>query len=112
MGSYRIRNELKSEDEFQATYKGFSVSVKREGCPEDDYDDDGEDPASDYWTGPEDGQAFYIQVCNSEISFGTAYDGWWGNAENSLEEAVEEALRGSCLITDDQRKFPHLRGAT
>lgn len=108
MAGYRIKNTLDDEDEFLAVYKGYQVHVKRQiGPPEDiDADWDGEDePPSDYWTGPRDGEAYYIIVRNSEIAFGTAYEGYWGKDANTLEEAVEEALVGSTLIEKSQRKF-------
>lgn len=86
---------------------GDLIEIKTGCMPEDiDIDWDGEDePPSDYWTGPDDGMTFYITVRNAEISFGTAYDGYWGDADNTLEEAVEQALLGSCLIDESQRKF-------
>lgn len=120
--SYRIKNELDSDREFRARYKGYWVSVEWQGSTErelemDDFVDHNgfdEDGWIDYQsrgdTGPEDGMAWYINVYNPEKSFGTAYDGWWGDADDTLEEAVEEALIGSLLITKDQRRF-RLRSA-
>lgn len=103
---YRIKNTLNSDIEFQGRYKGYDVHVKREDPPEDIDDDwDGEDEApSDYWTGPRDGEAYYITVRNAEISFGTAYEGYWGNDEHTLDDAVEQALVGSTLIEESQRR--------
>ena len=107
MAGYRIQNTLDDADEFLAVYKGYQVHVKREGIPEyidEDWDGEGDAP-SDYWTGPDDGYAFYIRVSYPGTTIGCLYDGWWGNADYSLEYAVEEALIGSTLITENQRKF-------
>lgn len=120
--TYRIKNELQSELEFQATYKGYSVHVKWEGAGEgpdldesDFVDDDGEFDVEGWWDfeakrdavndGPEDGMAWYITVGPVGTCYGSLYEGWWGNADDTLEEAVEEALIGSTLITEAQRKF-------
>lgn len=102
--TYRIKNTLDSEHEFFATYKGYQVHVEWQGDVDEQDGEVFEEP-------PLDGMAYYIVVRNPEISFGTAYEGYWGDARNSLEEAVEEALVGSCLIADDQRKFGPGRAA-
>ncbi len=31
---------------------------------------------------------------------GYLYDGWWDNCSASIEQAVEEAFRGACLLED------------
>ncbi|WGS46819.1 hypothetical protein LFL97_31905 [Burkholderia sp. JSH-S8] len=31
---------------------------------------------------------------------GYLYDGWWDNRSASIEQAVEEAFRGACLLED------------
>ena len=43
----------------------------------------------------EDSGRFYIYVYNPYISFGTAYDGWWGDEQNTIEEALQQAFIGS-----------------
>lgn len=120
--TYRIENKAfgDAEFEFDGRYKGYHVEVRWQGRrPEDELDmddfveDDGEFDAEGwmdydlaYDDGPEDGMAWYIRVWSP--SLGTAYDGHWGDKDSCIEAAVEEALRGSCLIAREQAKFPEL----
>lgn len=120
--SYRIENKALGDHEFafNGRYKGYEIEVRWQGHkPEDDLDmgdfvdDDGDFDAESwmdydlaYDVGPEDGMAYYIRVWSP--THGTAYDGYWGDKDSCIEAAVEEALRGSCLITLEQARFPEL----
>jgi hypothetical protein len=70
-------------DSFRGIYKGYDIEIERD-LERDKH-----------------GYVFYITVRNPEIAFGTNYDGWWeyeGSAYPSIEDAVEEALKGSGFI--------------
>jgi hypothetical protein len=100
--NYRIANDLYSTRHFLGRYKGYDISIEWQGPEEpDEYDDGFEEEFEE----PKDGQAYYIRVTSDR---GTAYDGYWGNADHTLEMAIEEALRGSCLISREQASFPEL----
>ncbi|AIO25339.1 hypothetical protein [Burkholderia cepacia] len=43
--------------------------------------------------------AWYIQVRHSDGGY--LYDGWWGSAQTTPEEAVAEAFRGACLLEEE-----------
>jgi len=43
------------------------------------------------------GKRYAIAVLNTENGI-YAYDGYWGDSYNTIDEAIEEALRGSKLI--------------
>jgi len=43
----------------------------------------------------EPGGQFYIMVTHP--AEGTSYDGWWGSEVNGMDEAIQEAFRGSKL---------------
>lgn len=73
--------DLHTETRFEARYKGYEMSVCLD---EDDY-------------APEE-RRYYILVQNPEVSFGTAYDGWAPEEADTLDKAIEEALRGSMLV--------------
>jgi hypothetical protein len=67
-----------TEDIFEGEYKGHSISINRES------DND-----------------FYIVVTAPCGMYD--YDGWWQHDGNdSVRDAVEEALRGSLLLPDNQ----------
>lgn len=85
--SYRVKASLNDGLHFEGRYKGYDISIY----------------SMEASARP--GRAWYIHVRNDDREFGTAYYGWWGNADNTLEEAVEEALIGSALISDHQCKF-------
>ena len=74
-----------TETRFVGRYKGYDIEVYLD---EDDFE-------------PEDCR-YYIHVFNSEISFGTAYDGWADEEIDNLEDAIKEALRGSCLLRENE----------
>ena len=77
MRKYRLgRVEVRNSKQIIGSYRGYRIEINRE--------DDGR---------------FYIYVCNPDISFGTAYDGWWGEARNTIDEALQQAFKGS-LITE------------
>ncbi len=63
-----------TEDFFEGIFEGSTVTIERE---------------SDH---------FSIDVSNSEISFGTAYDGYWGEGDEPMADAITEALEGSMLV--------------
>jgi len=44
---------------------------------------------------------FYIFVSCPRV-FGVFYDGWWGNSNNTINEALQEAFIGS-KIAEDKR---------
>ena len=79
---YFIRHvDVHTETRFEGTYKGSNITV---------------------WLDEDDYQAeecrYYIMVNNPHVSFGTSYDGWAPEWIDNLEDAVKEALRGSCLL--------------
>lgn len=86
---YIIRQvEIHTETRFEGRYKGYNITV---WLDEDDYE-------------PEDCR-YYIMVQNPEVSFGTSYDGWAPPEEiDNLEDAIKEALRGSCLLRENDRR--------
>lgn len=63
----------RTDDMFYGTYKGHIIDIIR------DEDHNG-------W--------YYIRVFNDN---GSGYDGWWDNAEASMDEAIEEAIKGAML---------------
>ena len=89
MSGYRIRDVLKrTENEFFANYKGCTVQVDRE-----------EDPCP--------GGYFYIIVTTH--GGGHLYDGWWGDEEHTLDDAIKQALRGSLLAEEGgMNAFMHI----
>lgn len=79
--------DVHTKTRFEARYKGFDISVYLDVEEDEDEDD----------CAPEECR-YYILVCNPEISFGTAYDGWAPEEADTLEKAIVEALRGSQLL--------------
>ena len=75
-----IREKTKST--FRATYKGHEIDISRERGA----------------------RPWYIQVTSPNGCF--AYDGWWGEEWNSMEEAITQALVGSCLVADPSPRRP------
>lgn len=70
---YRLgRVSIRTSKQIIGRYRDYDIEINRE----------------------EDGR-FYIYVHNPYISFGTAYDGWWGDKQKSIDEALQEAFRGS-----------------
>lgn len=65
-------------DEFYGTYKNHTLNIWRE-------------------IGDRYGSEFYIMVWFEDG--GMTYDGWWGDPGQTIEEAVAEAIRGSCINT-------------
>lgn len=84
---YIIRQvDIHTETRFEARYKGNNIAV---WLDEDDCK-------------PEDCR-YYIMVQNPEVSFGTSYDGWAPEEIDNLEDAIKEALRGSCLLRESSQ---------
>lgn len=83
MAGYRVRTLERSDDEFYGRYRGAEISIERDHESHD--------------------HAFYIIV--KESTGFTLYDGWWGDRTQTLDHAIEEALLGSQMITEQQRKF-------
>lgn len=84
MASYRIKIiHEKSDDQFRGVYKGYEIEINRE-----------------------ESGGFYIYVRNPNVSFGTTYDGYWGEDDNTMDEAIHQALLGSCLITPTPEPRP------
>lgn len=80
MTKRRFRNAIKTADSFCCpSYKGLMIDINR--------DEENE----------LDGGEFDIHVFNPEISFGTVYQGHWGDPGATINEAIEEALKGSRL---------------
>lgn len=67
-----------TDDVFLARYKNHDVSVKRE--------------PNDY----RGRSSFYIQVTSPSGMY--AYHGYWGYPNNTMEQAIEQALIGSGLL--------------
>lgn len=67
-----ILKRIESEDDFSTTYKGHSIEIHR--CVEGDFD---------------------ISV---HVNGGYVYDGFWGDCDNTMEEAVKEALKGAMIL--------------
>jgi hypothetical protein len=79
--TFRIQKRFircKTKDAFEATYKGHDIFIEREKARSDE-------PAG-----------FYIIVRAPCGMYD--YDGCWGDGENTIDQAIEEALVGSCLI--------------
>ena len=104
MAGYRIKNTLDSDVEFEATYKGYQVHICRQGFGEM-YPDPNHDPMSGAEFTPRDGEAYYIRVGEIGTTIGSLYEGYWEQSYYTIEEAVEEALIGSNLIEQSQRKL-------
>lgn len=78
MSGFRIQKRFiytRTNSEFHATYRGHDIQISFER----------KDP-----------KPFYIMVTAPSGEY--AYDGWWGEEWNTMDEAIVEALRGSCLI--------------
>jgi len=74
---YRIQKRFifeHTEFAFRARYKGHEIHITRERGA----------------------RPWYIQVTTPSGCY--AYDGWWGEEWNTMEEAIAQALTGSCLI--------------
>lgn len=90
MARYQIRKVFfRDDDEFMAEYKDHTIEV---------------------WHHPDEecspNSSFDIVVTDNRADqFAKAYEGCWGNPENTMDEAIEEALIGSHLITNEQRRF-------
>lgn len=81
---YRIKKIVRKDDmNFIGYYKGHEICIDRE--EDDDY-------------------KFYIVVRSPEGTF--CYDGWWSCYDKypTIDDAIEEALRGSLLIAPTQQK--------
>lgn len=83
---YRVKTHLNDGRCFEGRYKGYDISVY----------------SMEETARP--GRAWYIHVRDDDREFGTGYNGYWGNADHTLDEAVEQALIGSGLIDESQRK--------
>ena len=88
MGSYVIRKVVtKDADTFFGEYKGHTIEIWRDEEPLDH-------------------SQFTIMVTKKNCGmFATAYDGDWGCSDNTMDEAIEEALLGAMLIDENQRRF-------
>ena len=72
---YRIKNVIvKTYHKFEAIYKNHYIKITRE----------------------DDVFSFYIQVSVIDGSF--VYNGYYNSTSGSISEAIEESLKGSCLI--------------
>ena len=83
--TYRIKQVIsKSADSFFGSYRGCVIEIDRD-----------EDEIR--------GAAFNISVTTRDGGF--LYDGCWGDPEDTIDEAIEEALLGSQLIDPEQCRF-------
>ena len=74
---YRIQKRLirkRTDEEFWATYRGHEIEINRERGA----------------------RGWYIRVTAPSGCY--AYDGWWGEEWNTMDEAITQALVGSCLL--------------
>lgn len=67
----------RTQDEFHAFYRRHEITIERESN-------------RSY------GKAWYIVVIAPCGSY--AYDGWWGELDSSLDDAIAQALVGSGLV--------------
>lgn len=79
----RVQTVVRETNEFQGRYKGHDLDLMRDG-------------RFSRW---------YIRVRDPRGCY--AYDGWWAeSAGKSLDEAIEEALKGACLWTPNAGANP------
>lgn len=64
--------EKKTKDSFSGFYKGYSIEIDRD----------------------KDTQTFYIQVYSDD---GYLYDGWADDDITSIDDAIQEAIKGADL---------------
>ena len=77
MPAYRIQKRFIHERtglRFRATYRGHELDISKERGA----------------------RGFYIIVTAPDGCY--AYDGWWGEEWSTMDEAIAQALMGSCLI--------------